>query len=390
MRVGRIVKVLSDLSRNEVVSNSNEKRKLIISIYYPVEDNCNADRQAFYIDLYHPKEQRFIDEWKAEGVEEGYIRNIKTNIYMNAPMKSDNTKYPIVIYSPGFSCSRDSSIFTLQKLVEEGYIVITLGHIYETDFTVMPSGEVIEMLTEFKNISSNSLDTWKRLINIRKQDIIFLINELDFINKNDEFLKSKLDLSSIGVIGFSLGSQACFEAAAEDSRIKAVVLFEGCLHNSTVSERVEAREKSYTPHLLIKRHASSHKLRVDECYSWYKDMEDREEAEERVKESIEQACIITKTQKDLYEYLKGYKSFVKLNHSKHLTFSDMPMLENREYEECLGGQLSINRAYKIISEVTLRFLNEFLYGSSNEYQNFINNENNYPELKMINGDGEII
>jgi dienelactone hydrolase len=390
MRVGRIVKVLSDLSRNEVTSNSKEKRKLIISIYYPVDDNWNADRQAFYIDLYHPKEQRFIDEWKAEGVQEGFIRNIKTNIYMNAPMKSDNTKYPIVIYSPGFSCSRDSSIFTLQKLVEEGYIVITVGHIYETDFTVMPSGQVIEMLTELKNISSNSLDTWKRLINIRKQDIIFLINELDFINKYDEFLNGKLDLSSIGVIGFSLGSQACFEAAAEDSRIKAVVLFEGCLHNSTVSQRVKAREKSYTPHLLIKRHASSHKLRVDECYSWYKDMEDREEAEERVKESIEQAFIITKTQKDLYEYLKGYKSFVKLNHSKHLTFSDMPMLENREYEECLGGQLSINRAYKIVSEVTLRFFNEFLYGYTNEYQNFINNENNYPELKMINGEGEII
>jgi dienelactone hydrolase len=390
MRVGRIVKVLTDLDRNEVSRNNKEKRKIIISIFYPIDDDWNTDRQAFYVDLYHPKEQRFIDELKAEGVEECYIRNIKTNIYMNAPIKKDNTKYPIVIYSPGFSCSRDSSIFTLQKLVEEGYIVITVGHIYETDYTVMPSGEVIEMLEEFKNISSNSLDTWKRLINIRKQDIIFLINELDSINKYDEFLNNKLKLSSIGVIGFSLGSQACFEAAAEESRIKAVVLFEGCLQNSTVSEKVRAEEKSYTPHLLIKRHASSHKITVDECYSWYKDMEDREEAEKRVKESIEQACIITKTQKDLYEYLKGYKSFVKLNHSKHLTFSDMPMLENREYEECLGGQLSINRAYKIISEVTLRFFNEFLYGNTNEYQNFINEGYNYPELKMINSDGEII
>jgi predicted dienelactone hydrolase len=390
MKVGRIVKVLTDFSRNEIVRDSEEKRKLIISIFYPIEDDWNADRQAFYIDLYHTREQRFIDEWKAEGVEEYYIRNVKTNIYNNAPMKSSNTKYPVVIYSPGFSCGRDTSIFTLQKVVEEGYIVITVGHIYETDFTIMPNGEVIEMLKELKNISSNSLDAWKRLINIRKQDIIFLINELDSINKYDESLNNKLDISSIGVIGFSLSSQACFEAAAEDSRIKAVVLFEGCLHNSTVSERVKAGEKSYTPHLLIKRHASSHKLRVDECYSWYKDMEDREEAEKRVKESIEQSCIITKTQKDLYEYVKGYKSFVKLNHSKHMTFSDMPMLENREYEECLGGQLSINRAYKIISEVTFRFFNEFLIGNTNEYQKFINSENNYPELKKINEDGEII
>jgi predicted dienelactone hydrolase len=390
MKVGRRVKVLTDLSRNEIVRDSKEKRKLIISIFYPVENNWNTDRQAFYIDLYHPQEQWFIDEWKASGIDECYIRNIKTNIYMNAPMKNSSTKYPILIYSPGFSCDRDSSVFTIQKLVEEGYIVITVGHIYETEFTVMPSGEIIEMLNDFKNISSNSLNTWKELISIRKKDIIFLINQLDFINKQDEFLNNKLDLTKVGVIGFSLGSQACFEAAAEDSRIKAVVLFEGCLQNSTVSEKVEAGEKSYTPHLLIKRHASSHKIRVDECYSWYKDMEDSVLAEKRVKEAIEQACIITKTQKDLYEYIKGYKSFVKINHSKHMTFSDIPILQNKEYEECLGGQLLINKAYKIISEVALRFFNEFLYRNTNEYQNFINNENSYPELKKINSDGEII
>jgi hypothetical protein len=390
MRVGRRVKVLTDSNRIEVVRDSKEKRKLIISIFYPVDNSWDTDRQALYIDLYHPQEQWFIDEWKASGIEECYIRNIKTNIYTNAPMKNSNTKYPIVIYSPGFSCDRDSSVFTIQKLVEEGYIVITVGHIYETEFTVMPSGEIIEMLDELKNIASNSLNTWKELINIRKKDIVFLINQLDFINKHDKFLNNKLDLTKIGVIGFSLGSQACFEAAAEDSRIKAVVLFEGCLQNSTVSEKVEAGEKSYTPHLLIKRHASSHKIRVDECYSWYKDMEDREDAEKRVKEAIEQACIITKTQKDLYEYIKGYKSFVKIIHSKHMTFSDIPILQNKEYEECLGGQLSINKAYKIISEVTFRFFNEYLYGNTNEYQNFINNENGYPELKKINADGEII
>lgn len=388
MRIGRIVKVLSDSNRKEVISNSEEKRKIIISVFYPVDDNWDIDRQAFYIDLYHPQEQRFIDEWKNSGVDEGYIRSIETNIYIDAPMKKGNYSYPVVIYSPGFTCDRDSSIFTIKKLVKEGYIVITLGHIYETEFTVMPSGEIVEMSNELRDFNSSNM--WRNLISIRKQDIVFLMDELNYINKEDEVFKSKLNLSSIGVIGFSLGSQACFEAAADDSRIKAVALFEGCLHNTRVSERVAAGENSYTPHLLIKRHASSQKLRIDECHSWYQDMEDREEAEKRIKESIEQASIITKTQKDLYEYVKGYKSFVKLSHSEHMTFSDMPVLENRQYEECLGGRLSIDRAHNIISEVTVRFFNEFLNGNTKEYENFINMKNNYPELKMINADGEVI
>lgn len=388
MTIGRMVKVLSDSNRKEVVSNSEEKRKIIISVFYPAEDNWNIDRQAFYIDLYHPQEQRFIDEWKDSGVDEDYIRSIETNIYIDAPMKKGNSSYPVVIYSPGFTCDRDSSMFAIKELVEEGYIVITLGHIYETEFTVMPSGEIVEMSNELRDFNSSNM--WRNLISIRKQDIVFLMDELNYINKEDEVFESKLNLSSIGVIGFSLGSQACFEAAADDSRIKAVALFEGCLHNTRVSERVAAGENSYTPHLLIKRHASSQKLRIDECHSWYEDMEDREEAEKRIKESIEQASIITKTQKDLYEYVKGYKSFLKLSHSEHMTFSDMPVLENREYEECLGGRLSIDRAHNIISEVTVRFFNEFLHGNTKEYESFINMEHNYPELKMINADGEAI
>jgi hypothetical protein len=389
MRTGRVVRILVDKNRKEIFSRNNEKRNLIMSIFYPVNDDWSESKQALYKDLYHPNEQRFIEEWK-DSVDGGdYINSLATNIYNNAPIINNNEKYPIILYSPGFSCDRDSTMFFIQNLIEEGYIVITLGSIYETDFTIMPDGKVIEMLDELTNLPSDSKEIWQELINIRKKDILFLLNELDYINKQDEFLKGKLDIEKIGAIGFSLGSQGVFEAAADDKRIKAVVLFEGCLHNSTVSKRVAANEKSNTPHLLIKRHASSHKLRIEEWHSWYANMEDRDKAKKMVEEQIEIACLITKTQKDLYEYVDGFKSFIKINYSKHMTFSDMPMLLNQQYEKCLGGEVSIKKAYEIINTVTAKFFNEFLNGRVNEYQNFINYENTYSELKEINADGEI-
>ena len=390
MRTGRIVRVLVDENRNEIFSCSDQKRNVIMSIFYPVDNQWSTNRQALYKDLYHPKEQRFVEDWKDSEDNANYINSLATNIYINAPIINNNEKYPLILYSPGFSCDRDSTVFIIEKLIEEGYIVITLGSIHETDFTVMPDGEVIEMLDELTALSSDSKETWRELRNIRKEDILFLLNQLEYINRNDEFLKGKLDIEKIGAIGFSLGSQAVFEAAADDKRIKAVVLFEGCLHYSTVLERVAAGEKSNTPHLLIKRHASSHELRVEECHSWYADMENREEAKKRIEEQIVTACIITETQKALYEYLDGFKSFIKINHSVHMTFSDMPMLQNQEYEECLGGELSIKKAYEIINKVTVTFFNEFLNGRVNEYQNFIDNENTYSELKKINADGEVI
>jgi len=390
MRTGRIVRVLTDPNRNEIVRCNDEKRNLIISIFYTVDNDWSMNKQAVYSDLYHPCEERFFQDWSDSEDDRNYIQNLTANIYIDAPIAQSNEKHPVILYSPGFNCDRDSTTFIIDNLIEAGYIVITLGCIYETDFTVMPDGKVIEMMDKLSTMPYNSKEIWQELKEIRKNDITFLLNKLDYINRNDEFLKDKLDIEKIGAIGFSLGSQGVFEAAADDKRIKAVALFEGCLHHTTVIEKVNAGESSNTPHLLLKRHASSHKLMVEECHSWFEDMEDREDANKKTEEQIATACIITKTQKALYEYLHGFKSFVKVAHTKHLTFSDMPMLYNLEYEECLGGKISIKKAYEIINKTTITFFNEFIKGNNNEYQNFINNENPYSELKQINGDGEII
>ena len=110
MRIGRIVRVLDDLNRDEIFSCNNEKRKLIISIFYPVDNDWSTGRQALYRNLYHPNEQRFIEEWKASGVDENYIKSIAASIYIDAPIANNNEKCPVILYSPGFSCDRDSTV----------------------------------------------------------------------------------------------------------------------------------------------------------------------------------------------------------------------------------------------------------------------------------------
>ena len=71
-----------------------------------------------------------------------------------------------------------------------------------------------------------------------------------------------------------------------------------------------------------------------------------------------------------------------------MTFCDIQTLLNQQYEECLGGKISVKTAHEIISIATLKFLNEFLRGNVNEYKNFIKYENIYSELKEIDADGE--
>jgi hypothetical protein len=87
-------------------------------------------------------------------------------------------------------------------------------------------------------------------------------------------------------------------------------------------------------------------------------------------------------QKNLYEYLAGYKSFIKLKYSEHLTFTDLPLIYNQEMENDI---LPIKEAHKIISEITVKFYNEFLLGIKGDYTRFIGS---CPHICIIDKDGE--
>lgn len=206
--------------------------------------------------------------------------DLTTNIFINVPIEDVDDKYPVVIYSPGFGCDRDLTIFIIEKLVQQGYVVITLGSPHETSCTIMPN-------------------------------------------------------------------------------------------------------------VLLKRHASTKSLGIEERLSWYENLEDRNEADILIKEDIDIVYKMAETQKALYEFLEDYKSFVKIENSTHMTFCDEPILLNQEYEECLGGKILIKTAHEIISTVTVKFLNEFLCNSADEYKNFIKYENTYEKLKEIDANGEI-
>lgn len=57
-----------------------------------------------------------------------------------------------------------------------------------------------------------------------------------------------------------------------------------------------------------------------------------------------------KGQRQLNDYLDGYKSFIRLKNLEHLTFMGHPVINHQEWE---NGILSIKEAHQIISKITL-------------------------------------
>jgi dienelactone hydrolase len=385
MKIGRIVKVLEDRERKETLIECDENRKVIISFYYPIDETWKENRQALYVDLYSPREDEFINRFKGmvllenDTEKEKFIKNIKTNIYNNAPISKKQVVYPVIMHSTGLGSPRDYVTFNIEELVNEGYVVFTIEHTYDSVFTVLPNGEIIEPQNK-----EYTQEEKENLIDIRKNDILFVLNQLEKLNNEDDVIKNKLDLQQIGIIGHSLGGAAVFKACQCDSRIKATVLFDASLQFLNLSEDIKEKQSLNTPVLNFRRGSFKYEASMKMFIDYLKDKFDGEHFK---KEIILYDKVLRDSdvgQKELFNYLCGYKSFIKLNGSRHMTFTDYSIIKGEKME---SETLSVEKAHKVINNITIKFLNEFLCKKEDQYCRFVENND---DITLIHEDGQSI
>jgi hypothetical protein len=387
MKIGRVVRLLTDNNRKELFSGVDEQRKIIISIFYPAGENSNKFKQGLYMDLFNPCQEEFIKRFgekkdlSGQKLSEDYLRSMKINTYNDIAICEKEILYPVIIYSPGLGMDRDCLIYNIERLVSEGYIVFTVGHIYDTDFTILPDRRIIE---QSKHIENSTIEENEQLVDIRKEDIIFLLDELKILNREDEIIKEKLDLDKLGILGHSIGGVAVFRAAEEDTRIKAIVMLDGSLQIFNLSKKISEGKSLNTPLLNFRRGSIDYSNEMKKIIESNADIKDGEEFRKRIIGRHQTLIEQIRGQKELYEYLSGYKSFIKLKNSEHLTFTDWPVIFNREF---VNSVLNIKEAHEIISDITTRFFNEFLCGIKDDYRNFINS-NRCSKICVINENGE--
>lgn len=339
------------------------------------------------MDLFNPCQEEFIKRFgekkdlSGQKLSEDYLRSMKTNTYNDIAISEKEILYPVIIYSPGLGMDRDCLIYNIERLVSEGYIVFTVGHIYDADFTILPDGKIIE---QSKHIENSTIEEKEQLVDIRKEDIIFLLDELKILNREDEIIKEKLDLDKLGILGHSIGGAAVFRAAEEDIRIKAIVMLDGSLQIFNLSKKISEGKSLNTPLLNFRRGSIDYSNEMKKIIESNADIKDGEEFRKRIIGRHQTLIEQIRGQKELYEYLSGYKSFIKLKNSEHLTFTDWPVIFNREF---VNGVLNIKEAHEIISDITTRFFNEFLCGVKDDYRNFINS-NRCLKICVINENGE--
>lgn len=339
MEVGRIVDVLYDGSRKDRFSD-DEYRAIIVSIYYPAKVKDAQHKETSYMDLFEPCTEQATNVFKSMGVDIDYFSKLRTKVHNNAEPHFSETNYPVILYAPAFGVTKDMYIYHIKQLVDCGFVVVSIGSTNESIFSIFPDGRFINQADVLSNINSTDFQLWTELLETRVEDILHVINHLEELLTQSLF--HDIDYSTVGIIGHSLGGLAAFEAAKRDNRIRAGVMFDASFHLINVEEN----DKIHTPFLIMRQEKCSY-----------------DELRNELSEGIIDPFIIGFER--FYDILYGYKSFLKVPGTHHMSFCDVPVHFKEE---------KISEKHEIISKYATAFLSEFMQNNHAVYQKLIDSK----------------
>ncbi len=152
--------------------------------------------------------------------------------HVGAPVDRGRGPYPVVLYSPGGTNDGSLDTALVEDLVSHGYVVIVLDDTNDSPEVEFPGGRLVVGTFVY-----NTLDDVIEAQQIRADDARFVLDHLTVLdnggNPDAEHtplpagLPGSLDLSRVGMFGWSIGGAASAQAMHDDSRIKAAVNLDG-------------------------------------------------------------------------------------------------------------------------------------------------------------------
>ena len=218
-------------------------REFVVRIYYPT--NKNDDTGTYYkpmLQFFKDKVSQLPKDKYSNNVKQKLIQDLSTiqNFTLADKNIIKNQKFPVLFFSPGFSCNIPFYENFITHLVSHGYIVVGVNSLFASDYVALENGHIVHMALPQKDVP---------IVNVLLKTRSIVDNDLEFIynkilsesrSKNaDKVLNkiySSMELTKIGIFGHSLGATAAADIVlAHPSWFKSAVTLE--LGDDLKSER---------------------------------------------------------------------------------------------------------------------------------------------------------
>ncbi|MFF7748451.1 alpha/beta hydrolase family protein [Streptomyces sp. NPDC007971] len=296
--VGMVGLHLVDKSRTDPYVPGGKHRELMVSLWYPATSTSGHYQAPWMSSI---SGAHFL---ASRGLSPQQVTLPRTAGHVLAPVNTKLGKLPVLLYSTGLHSDRAMGTALAQDLASRGYLVVTVDHTHDANEVQFP-GNRLEVNT--MPAGSHSSDTLK----VRAADIKFVINQLGTISNGGNpdvghatlptGLSKNVDMSRIGMFGWSLGGAAVDTAMQLDHRIAAGANLDGQFFGTAPSKDLDR------PFMLFS--SGTHNRNNDG--SW----------------------------RTLWSHLKGYRVDVQLHGAAHLSFSDNEWMVPQE-----AGLLGLSQA----------------------------------------------
>jgi len=314
------------------------RRHLIVRVWYPAAVVAGAEK-ALYI--------RDAKEFAEKSTYAGFTA-VRTNEITDAPIAKSKAPFPVLVYQPGGGTQRFIGTFENEELASRGYVVVAADHPGFSETVRFPDGtpfapdqhvqpkETGDFREDVKNswnwLNDEVFATWTA-------DASFTLDQLEQLNKTKgQLFYQRLDLSRLGMFGWSFGGATSVEMSIDDPRVKAVVDQDGQLFGS-------ARTKGTTRPLMLMHHGGEDKAPKPEQQPVLEELIAQTEAWDK--------SLLEKSTNDRYE--------ITIAKTQHGHFSDFMLALPPNPEE-----LEARRGHAIVVAYTVAFFDEYLRGQVSE------------------------
>ena len=253
---------LVDESRRETLSGSGEPRNVEVHAWYPAA-SADAPRAPYLRDGL-PEVQTFATMIGAPESTFDALTDVRTHAGLDAPI-APSGKFPVLVFSHGYTGSASASTALLEDLASHGYAVLSVVHPYEATAATLANGTVVTLLgadrkpvpgvgavfaewrsedetmaavtrsadqEEQRRLTRQYLDTLTKTTEALRRwvdDTKLVLDRLPTLPASGRpgQLAARLDSGRLGVFGHSMGGVTAAQFCVEDRRCRAGLNLDG-------------------------------------------------------------------------------------------------------------------------------------------------------------------
>ncbi len=263
--VGTRYLLFTDNKRLEIFTrDTTDFREITAKVWYPGEPKASTEPAAYLM-----KAEEVVSVFKLPPS----LTEMRTHSKLNLPVSQLSEAFPVLIFNHGWGEHFSQNTVLMEELASHGYIIFSIAHHYEAKFSFYPDGQIItldpsserfqKMMKEQSNPKAVAIFQRMVLAKTREEqesifretnellptmlvegsriwanDIRFIIDQLEELNRSDVMFQSKLNMKQVGVFGMSMGGIASGLACQKDKRCKVGISMDGGLYGDLLASRI--------------------------------------------------------------------------------------------------------------------------------------------------------